>query len=227
MLEEATELPIGTPVLIGIGGGTGSGKTTVARKIVKNLPHTRAVMLQHDWYYKDQSQIPFEERVGLNFDQPDALDNELLVKHLTALKKGEPVACPQYDFATHIRLPAVLQIDSHPIIVVEGILLFAVAAVRELFDLRLFIDTDDDIRLMRRIKRDIIERGRDILNIQRQYYSTVRPMHQAHVAPTKQFAHLVIPEGGENRIAVDVIVGRLLYTLWRMNALMPKSGALS
>ncbi len=221
MLEEPSELPIGTPVLIGISGGTGSGKTTVAQKIVANLPPGKAVMLQHDWYYKDQSHLLPEERAEMNFDQPTALDNELMVSHLKALKKGSPVDCPQYDFSSHTRSPVVRHVEAHAIIVVEGILLFAIPELRELFDLRLFIDTDDDIRLMRRIKRDIIQRGRDIVQIQKQYYTSVRPMHDAHVRPTKRYAHLVIPEGGENKIAVDVIVGRLLYTLWRMNALMP------
>lgn len=218
---DATELPIGSTVLIGVGGGTGSGKTTVARRIIANLPNASAVMLQHDWYYSDQSRLPFEERLNINYDHPDALDSALLVEHLKELKAGRPAECPQYDFATHTRLSTVRRILPRAIIVVEGILLFAVPELRELFDLRLFVDTDDDIRLMRRIKRDIMERGRDIVQIQRQYYETVRPMHQAHVGPTKQFAHLVIPEGGENKTAVDVIVGRLLYTLWRMNALMP------
>ena len=210
-----------TPVVIGIAGGTGSGKTTVAKKIVNKLPPNQAVVIQHDWYYHDLSLLPLEERNKTNFDEPSALENNLLAYHLRALKNLDAVDCPQYDFAEHCRLKEFRHVESHPIIVVEGILLFAVAELRELMDLRLYVDTDDDIRLMRRIKRDIVKRGRDIESIQNQYYKTVRPMHRMHVKPTKQYAHLVIPEGGENRQAVDVIVGRLLYTLWRMNKLLP------
>lgn len=207
-------------VIIGIAGGTGSGKTTVAKKIVRKLPEGMAIIIQHDWYYKDLSLLPEEERVKTNFDEPAALENKILAVHLRTLKAGRSVACPQYDFSTHCRLKDFKDLEPHPIIVVEGILLFAVQELRDLMDLRLFVDTDDDIRLMRRIKRDILERGRDIASIQSQYYQTVRPMHRLHVKPTKQYAHLVIPEGGENTQAVDVIVGRLLYTLWRMNKLI-------
>jgi uridine kinase len=201
------------PVLIGIAGGTGSGKTTVAEKIVERLPPGKAVMLQHDWYYRDHPDLSLEERSRLNYDEPDALENELLVAHLHALQEGYAVECPQYDFSTHSRSSRTRRVTPHRIIVVEGILLFAVPSLREMFDLRLYVDTDDDIRLMRRIKRDLLHRGRDIRSIQKQYYESVRPMHQLHVAPSRQWAHLMIPEGGENKEAVDVIVGRLLYTL--------------
>ena len=214
--------PTGSTYLIGIAGGAGSGKTTVAHKILEKLPPEQAVMIQHDWYYRDLSHMPFEERVKTNFDEPRALENELLIAHLKSLKQGQPCDCPQYDFVTHTRKPESRLIAPHPIIVVEGILLFTVAAVRESFDLRLYVDTDDDIRLMRRIKRDILKRGRDIESIQGQYYRTVRPMHLEHVAPTKRMAHLVVPEGGENTEAVDVIVGRMLYALWQMKHLTLK-----
>jgi len=201
------------PVLIGIAGGTGSGKTTVANRVVHAIPKGLAVMMQHDWYYRDQSRLEFEARTRINYDEPAALENELLEAHLRALKSGTAVECPRYDFAQHTRSPVTHRVEPCRIVVVEGILLFAVPELRELFDLRLFVDTDDDIRLMRRIKRDITHRGRDIESIQKQYYETVRPMHARHVAPSKRYAHLIIPEGGENREAVDVIVGRLLYTL--------------
>lgn len=207
-----------SPVVMGIAGGTGSGKTTVATKIVASLPIGQAIMLQHDWYYRDLGHLPFEERTKINFDEPASLESELLISHLCALREGRAVDCPQYDFATHTRAKTVRRVEPCPIIVVEGILLFATPALRELFDLRLFVDTDDDIRLMRRIKRDILHRGRDIESIQRQYYNTVRVMHQVHVAPNKRYAHLVIPEGGENREAVDVIVSNLLYGLGRLEA---------
>ncbi|MCA9564220.1 MAG: uridine kinase [Myxococcales bacterium] len=210
-----------SPVVIGIAGGTGSGKTTVARKVAEKMPDGTAILIQHDWYYHDLAHLEPEERAKFNFDQPKALDNDLLVSHLRALRSGEPVQAPQYDFSTHTRKAETLTLKPAEIIVVEGILLFAIPQLRDMFALRLFVDTDDDIRLMRRIKRDIIHRGRDIVSIQRQYYDTVRPMHLAHVGPTKRFAHLVIPEGGENKIAVDVIVGRLLFTLAKMQELQP------
>jgi uridine kinase len=204
-----------TPVLIGIAGGTGSGKTTVARKIVEQLPVGHALLIEQDSYYRDRSGIPPAERERINFDEPDALENERLAEDLRGLRAGQTVTCPIYDFATHTRRPEVRTVRPHPVIVVEGILLFAVAAVRDLFDLRLFVDTPDDVRLLRRIKRDLLERGRDLASIEAQYLGTVRLMHDLHVAPTRRFAHLVIPEGGENAPALDVIVGRLLQPLGR------------
>jgi uridine kinase len=200
-------------MLIGIAGGTGSGKTTVAHKILERMPPGEAALIEYDWYYKDHTELSFEEKGKLNFDEPAALESALLIEHLEALRAGRAVDCPQYDFATHSRKAETRLVAPCRIIVVEGILAFAVPALRELFDLRLFIDTDDDIRLMRRIKRDITKRGRDIGSIQDQYYHTVRPMHRLHVAPSKDHAHLIVPEGGENRAALDVIVGCLLYGL--------------
>jgi len=200
-------------MLIGIAGGTGSGKTTVAHKILERMPASEAALIEHDWYYRDHPGLSFEEKGRLNFDEPAALENSLLIRHLKDLKEGRAIECPQYDFATHARKAETKSVAPCRIVVVEGILVFAVKELRELFDLRLFIDTDDDIRLMRRIKRDITKRGRDIGSIQDQYYHTVRPMHRLHVAPSKDFAHLIVPEGGENRAALDVIVGCLLYGL--------------
>jgi uridine kinase len=202
-----------SPLIIGIAGGTGSGKTTVAKKIAEALPEGRAVVIQHDWYYLDRSHLSPEARALVNFDEPDALDNARLVADLRTLKGGRPASCPQYDFATHTRFLEDRQIGPHPIVIVEGILLFAIADLLDVFDLRLFVDTDDDIRLLRRIRRDIEERGRDIESIDTQYRGTVRPMHDRHVAPSRRHAHLIIPEGGENAPALDVIVGRLLYLL--------------
>jgi uridine kinase len=201
------------PLVIGIAGGTGSGKTTVARKIAAALPEGQAVVLQHDWYYLDRSHLSDEARALVNFDEPDALDNARLLADLRTLKAGQAAVCPRYDFATHTRLSEGRTVDPHPVVVVEGILLFAIPDLRDAFDLRLFVETDDDIRLLRRIRRDIEERGRDIASIEQQYEGTVRPMHQLHVAPSRRHAHLIIPEGGENVPAVDVIVGRLLYLL--------------
>jgi uridine kinase len=170
-------------------------------------------VLEHDWYYRDRSGLPVHERENVNYDEPDALDSGLLVGHLAELRGGRAVECPQYDFATHTRRSTTLAVQPSRIVAVEGILLFAIPELRDSFDLRIFVDTDDDIRLMRRIQRDLIERKRDIASIQGQYYGTVRPMHLLHVAPSKRHAHLIVPEGGENAQAIDVIIGGLKYLL--------------
>jgi uridine kinase len=202
-----------TPTIVGIAGGTGSGKTTVARRIVAGLPAGIAALVQHDWYYLDRSHMTPEERNLVNFDEPAALDNSQLAADLRALKAGAAVDCPCYDFATHTRQAVRRRVEPHRIVVVEGILLFAVPELRDVFDLRLFVDTDDDIRLLRRIRRDIQDRGRDIDSVEQQYCGTVRPMHELHVAPSRRHAHLIIPEGGDNTPALEVIVGRLLHLL--------------
>lgn len=200
------------PLLIGIAGGTGSGKTTLAKRLVSELRGDVAV-LEHDWYYRDRSHLSDAQREDVNYDEPDALENSLLVQHLSELRAGRGVECPQYDFATHTRKIPTRAVAPARIVAVEGILLFAIPELCAAFDLRVFVDTDDDIRLMRRITRDIVERQRDIGSIEHQYYSTVRPMHVLHVAPSKRQAHLIVPEGGENAQALDVIVGRLKYLL--------------
>jgi uridine kinase len=206
-----TELPLPrTSLLIGIAGGTGSGKTTLAQRIAVALPND-VTLLEEDCYYRDRSHLAPAERVNVNYDEPAALENDLLAAHLSALRSGQAVDSPQYDFATHTRRGATRRIEPSPVVVVEGILLFAVREIREALDLRIFVDTDDDIRLMRRIRRDIVDRGRDIADIEHQYHGSVRPMHLLHVAPSKRFAHLIVPEGGENAEALDVIVGRLRY----------------
>lgn len=200
------------PLVIGIAGGTGSGKTTLAQRLVAELS-SGVTLLEHDWYYRDRSGVPASEREGINYDEPAALDNALLAQHLAALRAGRAVECPQYDFATHTRKSETRALQPAPIVAVDGILLFAIPELCDAFDLRIFVDTDDDIRLLRRIRRDIVDRRRDIASIQSQYYATVRPMHLLHVAPSKRRAHLVVPEGGENAQALDVIVGRLKYLL--------------
>lgn len=200
------------PLVIGIAGGTGSGKTTLTQRLVEELASDVSV-IEHDWYYRDRSGVPAGERESINYDEPGALDNALLAAHLAELRAGRGVECPQYDFATHTRRQSTRPVASSRIVAVEGILLFAIPELCSAFDLRIFVDTDDDIRLLRRIRRDIVDRQRDIASIQSQYYATVRPMHLLHVAPSKRLAHLVVPEGGENAQALDVIVGRLKYLL--------------
>src|ERR1041384_8327145 len=191
------------PLLIGIAGGTGSGKTTLAARLMSELAGDVA-LLEHDWYYQDRSGLPKSERENVNYDEPAALDNALLAQHLAELRAGRAVECPQYDFGTHTRKRLTRRVAPAKIVAVEGILLFAVPELCAAFDLRIFVDTDDDIRLMRRIARDIVERQRDITSIEHQYYSTGRPMHVLHVAPSKRQAHLIVPEGGENAQALDV-----------------------
>ncbi len=200
------------PLLVAIAGGTGSGKTTLAKKLREALG-AEVALLEHDWYYLDRSRLTAEERENTNYDEPAALDNALLVQHLAELKAGRAVDCPQYDFSSHTRKEITWRVTPAPIVAVEGILLLSEAPLREAFDLRIYVDTDDDVRLLRRIRRDIVERGRDIASIEHQYMATVRPMHQKHVAPSKRHAHLIVPEGGENAEALDVIVGRLRYLL--------------
>ncbi len=196
------------PVIVGIAGGTGSGKTTLARRIQEGVGDN-STLLQHDWYYYDQSDVPMEQRAKVNFDHPESLDNELLVEHLTELKAGEAIEVPQYDFTRHTRLEETVGVEPTPVVVVEGILLFAVPELRERFDIKLYVDTDSDIRAFRRIRRDIRERGRDFESIRAQYYETVRPMHLEFVEPSKRWADIIIPEGGNNFIALDVIIERL------------------
>jgi uridine kinase len=205
-------MPATAPLLIGIAGGTGSGKTTLAERIGAALAGNVTV-IEHDGYYRDRSHVPPAERQRVNYDEPDALENTLLAQHLAELKAGRAVECPRYDFSTHTRRAERRHVAPARIVVVEGILIFAVPELRAAFDLRIFVDTDDDIRLMRRIRRDLVERGREIGSVEAQYFGTVRPMHLLHVAPSKRFAHLIVPEGGENAEALDVIVGRLRYLL--------------
>jgi uridine kinase len=197
-----------TTLIIGIAGGTGSGKTTIARAVVEALGAS-AVMVDHDAYYHDHARLPMEERARINYDHPDALETELLIQHLRELRAGRAIEKPLYDYTAHARSAQTVRIEPHPVIVVEGILVLAIPALREEFDLRVFVDTDADIRLMRRIRRDIETRGRSFSSVRQQYYDTVRPMHLAFVEPSKRFANVIIPEGGENRIAIEVLVGRV------------------
>jgi len=196
------------PVIVGIAGGTGSGKTTLARRIQSGVGE-QSCLLQHDWYYVDMSHLPPEKRAEKNFDHPKSLDNEMLVEHLRRLNDGEVVEVPQYDYANHTRLDETRRIEPQSVIIVEGILLFAVPELRDSFDIRIYVDTDADIRAFRRISRDINERDRSFDEVRRQYYETVRPMHLEFVEPSKRWADVIVPEGGENDIALEMINERL------------------
>jgi uridine kinase len=197
------------PLIVGIAGGTGSGKSTVANKLAAAMPVGRCVIIDHDAYYRDQQHLSFEDRAQQNYDHPAALETPLLVEQLIALRAGKSVDVPIYDFTQHTRRREVRRVDPAPVIIVEGILVFVEAALREQMDIKIFVDTDADIRLMRRIRRDIEQRGRSFQSVRDQYYATVRPMHIEHVEPTKRWADLIVPEGGDNRVALDVLLGRV------------------
>jgi uridine kinase len=197
------------PLVVGIAGGTGSGKTTVARSIQDALAPSDVVLIEQDCYYRDLSYLSPEERSRVNFDHPDALELGLLIEHIAALCEGRAIDKPRYDFERHVRLPEYDRIDPKPVVLIEGILVLADQGLRDLMDLKLFVDTDADIRVIRRIRRDLEHRGRSFEQIRRQYYLTVRPMHMAFVEPSKRMADVIIPEGGQNRVALDVILGRI------------------
>ncbi|MCA9521184.1 MAG: uridine kinase [Myxococcales bacterium] len=203
---ETTKQPC---ILLGIAGGTGSGKTTIASKIMDAFPNRSIAMIEHDAYYKPLDGMPIEDRKRVNFDHPDSLDNELLIEHIKRLKSGHPIDKPLYDFVTHSRRPELERVEPTRVVIVEGILIFADPRLRALFDIKLYVDTDADIRVFRRIRRDIEHRGRSFDSIRRQYYRTVRPMHLEFVEPSKRWADLIIPEGGSNQIALDFIIERL------------------
>jgi uridine kinase len=199
--------------VLGIAGGTGSGKTTVAHNLIAGLPAGSAVLIDHDAYYRDRSGMPPEERLRINYDHPDAIETEFLEAHLVALRAGSAIEMPQYDFREHARRRETRRVEPAPVIVVEGILVLADERLRAQMDLKIFVDTDADIRLMRRMRRDMEQRGRTFAQVREQYTDTVRPMHLAFVEPSKRFADLILPEGGENQPALDAILGRLRQTL--------------
>jgi uridine kinase len=196
-------------MIIGISGGTGSGKTTVARRILENVSDEQIVFLQQDSYYRNLDDMPIELRRVINFDHPDALDNDLFVNHVKALRAGEAINMPVYDFATHTRKAESIHIEPKPILIIEGILVFVDAALRGLMDVKIFVDTDDDLRFIRRLQRDIKERGRSAESVIKQYLETVRPMHQQFVEPSKRHADVIIPEGGHNEVGIDLISGKI------------------
>jgi uridine kinase len=200
---------VARPFFVGIAGGTGSGKTTVARRLIEALPEDGATILDHDSYYKDRSALSPAEREQLNFDHPDALDNDLLVRQLDELAAGSAVEIPIYDFVTHCRRPERRVVLPLPVIIVEGILVFVDAEIRRRLDVKIFVDADSDIRAFRRVRRDIETRGRTFEQIDEQYQKTVRPMHVEFVEPSKRWADILIPEGGNNEVALDLVISKL------------------
>ncbi len=197
------------PVVLGVAGGSGSGKSTVVKEVCRILGNGITSVLHHDSYYRDLTHLPFEARVAVNFDHPDALETGLMVEHLRALLRGAPAEIPTYDFSTHTRARETELLHPTPVVVVDGILVLADPRLRDTMDLKVFVDTESDIRLLRRIRRDVVKRGRTADSVIAQWEATVRPMHLEFVEPSKRFADLVVPEGGYNRVAVDLVVNRL------------------
>jgi uridine kinase len=195
-----------TPLVFGVAGGSGSGKTTVVRKIMDALGDTDVVVLEHDRYYRDHPELRLEERASLNYDHPHSLDTDLLVSHLRQLRAGRPVDLPVYDFSLHARKAETTPVKPGSAIIVEGILIFTDQELRSLMDVKVFVDTDGDTRFIRRLERDVAERGRTVSSVIDQYLNTVKPMHLEFVEPSKRYADVIIPEGGHNQVAVDMLL---------------------
>lgn len=193
------------PLIIGVAGGSGSGKTTVVRHIIDTIGEDNIALLQHDSYYRDLKHLSFEERSKQNFDHPSSLETELMIRHIKALKEDYPVEVPIYDFARHVRKEESRQIYPKKVILIDGILIFSEKGLRKLMDIKLYVDTDDDIRLLRRIRRDILERDRELQNVLEQYEEYVRPMHLEFVEPSKRYADIIIPRGGQNEVALQMV----------------------
>mgnify|MGYP001047750963 CR=1 FL=1 len=196
-------------LLIGIAGGTGSGKTTLAKGLCDQLGTNSAVLIPHDCYYRHLPDIPFKERSHLNYDHPDAFETDLLVTHLRQLRAGQPIELPSYDFTTYLRTAQTTNIQPKQVVIVEGILVLAEASLRDLFDIKVYVDTDADVRVLRRMLRDIAERGRTLDSVCRQYLETVKPMHDAFVEPSKRYADIIIPRGGQNMVALGILSSRI------------------
>ncbi len=197
------------PCLVGVAGGSGSGKTTVVRRIVTALEPVDVVVMHHDAYYRDRPDLPLAQRAALNFDHPDALETDLLVAHLTALLDGDAVDAPVYDFSQHVRRARTVRVEPRSVIILDGILILWDARLRELMDVKVFVDADADVRLERRLRRDMAERGRSAESVLNQYMATVRPMHLEFVEPSKRYADIIIPRGGHDRIGVDMVVNTI------------------
>ncbi len=197
------------PIVIGVAGGTGSGKTTVANEILQRVGAEHITYIPHDAYYRDLSHLPPRQRDQVNFDHPDSLETELLIEHLRKLRAGQAVEIPAYDFTTHTRMQHTRRVEPAPVVLVEGILVFAEPELHKLFDVKLYVDTDADVRFIRRLRRDIEERGRSVESVCEQYLSTVRPMHLEFVEPSKRYADVIIPEGGFNEVAIEMVAARI------------------
>ncbi|MCG8571850.1 MAG: uridine kinase [Spirochaetes bacterium] len=196
-------------IFIGIAGGSASGKTTIAQEIIKPFKKQELVILEQDAYYKELSHLTLEERKKANFDHPNSVDIELLVHHIAQLRNGNSILKPIYDFTRHTRKPESIEIQPTSIIVVDGILIFAIPEIRKLFDIKIFVDTDSDVRLLRRISRDITERGRAFESIKEQYLNTVKPMYEEFIEPSKRYADIIIPRGGKNRIGINMVISKI------------------
>ncbi len=207
----------GRPLVVGVAGGSGSGKTTVVRRMLEGLEPTSASLLHHDSYYRDNPQLTLEQRAAINYDHPDSLETPLMAEHLRTLLAGQPVEVPQYDFTVHRRMTETRRVDPRPLIIIDGILVLAEPELRDLMDIRVFVDTDSDIRFIRRLGRDTRKRGRTVESVVRQYQQTVRPMHLEFVAPSRRHAHIIVPEGGKNDVAIEMLVARLRYLVARGN----------
>lgn len=204
-------------LVIGICGGTGSGKTTITDRIIAALSEESVLILQQDHYYKDLPDLPLDERAKQNFDHPDSMDTPLLVEHVRRLREGHSVERPVYDFTQHRRLPRTLRLEPRPALIIEGILIFENLALRDLMDIKIFVDTDADLRFIRRLERDIRERGRTVESVVQQYMATVRPMHMEFIEPSKRYADMIIPEGGYNDVGIDLVIQKI-------RSLVPREG---
>jgi uridine kinase len=202
-------------LVVGISGGTGSGKTTIADRVMKALPTENVLLLQQDHYYRDLSKLSMEERNKINFDHPDSIETQLMAEHVRCLRDGQPVERPVYDFTQHLRKKETVRLEPRAAIILEGILIFDNAALRELMDVKIFVDTDADLRFIRRLRRDLSERGRTLESVVGQYLSTVRPMHLEFIEPSKRFADVIIPEGGHNEVGIDLVIQKIRSLLPR------------
>lgn len=209
MEEHQSSVMAYRPIVFGVAGGTASGKTTVAKAVLEAVGASDVAYLPHDAYYRDRSDLPLEERAKLNYDHPDSLETKLLVRHIKDLLQGIPVDVPVYDFTAHRRTEETVIVEPSPIILVDGILIFTKRRLRDLMDIKVYVDTDSDVRFIRRLHRDITERGRSLDSVVEQYMSTVRPMHLKFVEPSKRYADVIIPGGGHNRVAREMVVSRL------------------
>ena len=196
-------------LIIGIAGGSGSGKTTLALRLKERFGENEVRLIPHDSYYKRHDDLPFEERCKLNYDHPDAFDTDLMIRDIQALRRGETVHCPVYDYTIHDRSGETVEVRPTKVIIVEGILIFENQALRDLMDIKIFVDTDADVRILRRIMRDVKKRGRSLDSVVKQYLTTVKPMHEQFVEPSKRYADIVVLEGGHNLVALDMIIGRI------------------